>query len=136
MSAATPLISERIFHKWFDLTNVMVLWPMPVMSAILFAVVARALKRLPMRLAQGNEYGNWVPFAGAVGLIMLAFHGLAYSLFPWLVIDRLSVWDAAAAPASLMIIFVGAVVVLPMIIGYSVFVYRVFGGKASPLEYY
>ncbi len=136
VSAATPVVSERIFHKWFDLSNLMVLWPMPVMSAILFAVAARALKRLPVRLANGNEYGNWVPFAATVGLIMLAFHGLAYSLFPWLVIDQISIWDAAAAPASLMIIFVGAVVVLPMIIGYSIFVYRVFGGKAAPLEYY
>lgn len=136
VSAATPLVSERIFHKWFDLGNIMVLWPMPVMSAILFAVAARSLKRLPVRLAQGNEYGNWVPFAATVGLIMLAFHGLAYSLFPWLIIDQITLWDAAAAPASLMIIFVGAVVVLPMIIGYSIFVYRVFGGKAAPLEYY
>ena len=35
-----------------------------------------------------------------------------------------------------MIIFVGAIVVLPVIIGYSVFAYRVFGGKATRLEYY
>ncbi|MFK7888990.1 MAG: cytochrome d ubiquinol oxidase subunit II [Gammaproteobacteria bacterium] len=136
VSAATPLLSQRIFDKWFALENVMVLWPMPVITAVLFAVVARSLKRLPIRLDKGNEYGNWVPFAGTVGLIMLAFHGLAYSLFPWLVIERMTIWQAAAAPESLMIIFVGAVVVLPMIVGYSIFVYRVFGGKATPLEYY
>jgi cytochrome d ubiquinol oxidase subunit II len=77
-----------------------------------------------------------VPFYCGVGLFLLAFHGLAYSLFPWIVIDELTIWDAASAPESLMVIFVGAVIVLPVIVGYSIFVYRVFGGKATPLEYY
>ena len=44
--------------------------------------------------------------------------------------------DAASAPESLMVIFIGAVVVLPVIVAYSIFVYRVFGGKTQPLEYY
>lgn len=55
---------------------------------------------------------------------------------PDLVLDRITIWDSASAPKSLMIIFVGAVVVLPVIIGYSVFAYRVFRGKAGRLEYY
>ncbi|MEL6368600.1 MAG: cytochrome d ubiquinol oxidase subunit II, partial [Pseudomonadota bacterium] len=63
-------------------------------------------------------------------------HGLAYSLFPYLVVDRVTIWDAAAAPESLLIIFFGAAFVLPVIIGYSIFAYRVFWGKATPLEYY
>ena len=92
--------------------------------------------RLPTRLAKDNEYGAWVPFGATVGLFALAFQGLAYSLFPYLVIDRLTIWQAAAAPESLMFIFVGAPAVLPVIVGYSVFVYRVFGGKATQLDYY
>ncbi|MFK8017786.1 MAG: cytochrome d ubiquinol oxidase subunit II [Gammaproteobacteria bacterium] len=136
VSAATPLLSQRIHAKWFALENMMVLWPMPVIAAVLFFVVGRSLARLPVRLSKQNEYGIWVPFAGAVGLMMICFHGLAYSLFPYLVVDKMTLWQAAAAPESLMIIFVGAAVVLPMIVAYSVFVYRVFGGKATPLEYY
>ena len=57
-------------------------------------------------------------------------------MFPWLVLDEITIWDAASAPESLLSIFVGAIVVLPVIIGYSVFAYRVFGGKAAKLEYY
>jgi cytochrome d ubiquinol oxidase subunit II len=34
-----------------------------------------------------------------------------------------------------MIVFVGACVVLPMIVGYTAFAYRVFWGKAQPLSY-
>ena len=78
-----------------------------------FFVVYRSLTRLPVRLDQDNDYGDWVPFAGTVGIFLLAFHGLAYSLFPYLVLDKMTIWDAASSPDSLMIIFVGAVVVLP-----------------------
>jgi len=104
-------------------------------AAVLFFTVHRSLTRLPVRLADNNRYGEWVPFAATVGIFLLAFHGLAYSLFPYLVLDRLTIWDAASAPESLMIMFVGTVIVLPVIIGYSVFAYRVFGGKATALEY-
>ena len=65
----------------------------------------------------------------------MLFHGIAYSLFPWLIMEKLTIWDAAAAPESLLVIFIGAAVVLPVVVAYSIYVYRVFGGKASPLEY-
>lgn len=103
---------------------------------MLFFAIDRALRRLPTRLAQGNEYGVWVPFACAVGIFLLAFYGLAYSLFPYLVVNRIDIWQAASSPESLMIILIGAAFVLPAIIGYTVFAYRVFWGKAQELTYY
>ena len=136
VSVATPLLSESIFDKWFTIENLVVVWPIPLTTAVLFVVLWRSLGRLPVRLAQANEYGIWVPFYSSVGLFMLAFHGLAYSLFPWIVVDRLTIWDAAAATESLLVIFAGAVVVLPVVVAYSAYVYRVFRGKAAPLEYY
>ena len=135
VSIATPLLSERIFDKWFTLPWVVLLAPVPIATAALFFIVDRSLRRLPTRLADGNEYGAWVPFGGAIGIFLLAFYGLAYSLFPYLVIERMTIWQAAASPESLMIIFVGACVVLPVIVGYTVFAYRVFGGKARALDY-
>jgi len=135
ISAATPLISPAIFERWFSLPYVVLLAPIPLVTVLLFFVVDRALRRLPTRLAQGNSYGDWVPFAGAVGIVVLAFYGLAYSLFPWLVVDRITVWQAASSNESLSIIFIGACVVLPVIIAYTIFSYRVFRGKATVLEY-
>lgn len=136
VSFATPMLNSSVFSKWFTLANLVAVWPIPLTTIVVFAMLWRQLARLPVRLAQGNEYGVWVPFACCVGLFFLAFHGLAYSLFPYIVVDRLTIWDAASAPESLMVIFAGVVVVLPVIVGYSVFVYRVFRGKAVPLEYY
>lgn len=135
ISLATPWLSARIFDKWFSLPEFALLLPIPLATLVLFWVVDRSLRRLPTRLQQGNEYGAWVPFAGAVGIFCLAFYGLAYSLFPYLVSDRLDIWQAASAPESLMIIFVGACVVVPTIIGYTVFAHRVFAGKARALDY-
>ena len=74
-------------------------------------------------------------FAGAVGIVMLASYGLAYSHFPWLVVDRLTIWQAAGSTESLWIIFIGACAVLPVIVGYTVFSDRVFQGKATALGY-
>jgi cytochrome d ubiquinol oxidase subunit II len=51
------------------------------------------------------------------------------------VIERLTIWDAASAPESLVVILIGAAVVLPAILGYTVFAYRVFRGKARNLDY-
>jgi cytochrome d ubiquinol oxidase subunit II len=135
VSIATPLVSERIFERWFSLTVLPLLLPIPVVTALLFFVVDRSLRRLPTRLAEGNEYGAWIPFASTVGIFVLAFYGLAYSLFPYLVIDRLTIWQAAAAPESLMFILVGTAIVLPAILGYTVYAYRVFWGKTRALTY-
>jgi cytochrome d ubiquinol oxidase subunit II len=131
VSLATPVVSPRIFDLWFSLPNMLALAPIPVLTGLLFVLLAWALKRLPLP----GDHGAWVPFALAVAVFVLAFLGLAFSLFPYLVVDRVTVWDAASAPESLMIVFVGACVVLPMIVGYTAFAYRVFWGKAQPLSY-
>ena len=66
-----------------------------------------------------------------MAIFVFAFAGLAYSLFPYVVIDRLTIWEAAAHPSALRAILIGAVVVLPFIVGYTAFSYRIFRGKAK-----
>jgi cytochrome bd ubiquinol oxidase subunit II len=135
ISIATPWISERIFAKWFTLPYVVLLAPLPIMTGLLFFIIHRSLARLPTRLALGNSYGDWIPFAATVGIFILAFYGLAYSLFPYLVIDKMTIWQAATSPESLKIILVGALIVLPMIVAYTVVVYRIFSGKTRAMSY-
>lgn len=135
VSLATPLVNRTMFEKWFSVPEVFLLAPIPILTAVLFLVADLALRRLPAHLARGDERWAWVPFGLTVAIFVLAFHGLAYSLFPWLVPERMDIWQAAAAPGSMMFIFVGVAIVLPMIIAYTVFAYRVFWGKATHLEY-
>jgi len=77
ISVATPMISPAIFDRWFSLPYLVLLAPLPLVTLLLFFIVGHSLRRLPTRLAQGNGYGDWVPFAGTVGIVMLAFYGLA-----------------------------------------------------------
>ncbi|HZP88264.1 MAG TPA: cytochrome d ubiquinol oxidase subunit II [Burkholderiales bacterium] len=130
ISLATPWVSPRIFEKWFSFPNLILLAPVPVMTAVLFTVIALALRQVPH-----SERWSWVPFAATVGVFMLAFFGLAFSLLPYLVVDRLTLWQAAAAPESLMVILIGALAVLPLIIAYTAYSYWVFWGKAGELRY-
>jgi cytochrome d ubiquinol oxidase subunit II len=135
VSVATPLVSEQIFGKWFSFPNLVLLAPVPVFTAALFLLIDQFLRALPARLAADRHEFCWVPFGAAVGIFLLAFFGLAYSLFPYLVMDRITIWQAAAAPESLMIILAGAAFVLPTIVGYTIYSYRVFRGKARALSY-
>jgi cytochrome d ubiquinol oxidase subunit II len=131
VSVATPWVSPRIFEKWFALPQLLFLLPIPVVTALVFAATEGAIRRL----RKGESQRDWVPFAGAIILFVLAFAGLAYSLFPYLVIDRITIWDAAAATGSLKIMLAGAAVTLPMILVYTVYVYRVFWGRSAELSY-
>ena len=74
-------------------------------------------------------------FASTVLIFVLSFLGLAYSLYPYIVIDRLTVWEAASATKSLMFIFVGVAITVPAIIVYTIYMYRVFWGPAEALSY-
>ena len=131
VSVATPWVSPRIFEKWFALPQLLFLLPVPVLTALVFAATEGAIRRL----RKGESQRDWIPFAGGILLFVLAFAGLAYSLFPYLVIDRITLWDAAAATGSLKIMLFGAAITLPMILGYTVYVYRVFWGRSAELSY-
>jgi cytochrome bd ubiquinol oxidase subunit II len=131
ISLATPLISQTVFDKWFRMPQFLALLPIPVACAAAFFAVWHVLSR-PRVVEAG--YG-WVVFAATVMVFLLAFLGLAYSLYPYVVIDRLTIWQAAADLKSLTFIFVGVAITLPAIVAYTVFVYRVFWGRAGELNY-
>ncbi|HBD32111.1 MAG TPA: cytochrome BD ubiquinol oxidase subunit II, partial [Cupriavidus sp.] len=109
--------------------------PIPLLTMVLFVVIERLLRRMRELHANGNDRWCWVPFVGTAVIFLLAFNGLAYSLFPYLVVDRIDIWQAASAPESLMVILIGAAIVLPTILGYTAYAYRVFWGKATDLRY-
>ena len=131
ISAATPLVNPAVVNKWFSVPAVFGLMPIPLSCAIAFFAV-RWVVTHPGVVKAG--YG-WVVFASTVLIFVLAFFGLAYSIFPDIVIGRMTVWEAAISTGSLTVIFVGVAITLPMIIVYTIYMYRVFWGKARALSY-
>ena len=120
VSLATPLASEIVRDKWFDFPGTLGLMLLPLATLAAWAWVWRSLGR-----------SDWKPFAGTVSIFVLAFAGLAYSVFPFVVIGWLTIRDAAAHPSALKVTLAGVALVLPFLIGYTAFAYRVFRGKAK-----
>ncbi len=131
ISLATPLVSDRIFAKWFAWPEMLYLSPLPVLSALLVGLIWWKLRRLPMV----NDHYAWVPFVATIALFTLGFLGMAYSFFPYVVPEAITIYEAASAPESLAIILVGTLFVLPVIIAYSILSYVIFRGKATALRY-
>ena len=125
VSAATPLVSETVRLRWFDFPRTLALMLLPAASGLAWLWIWRATGRLK----RGAPASDWAPFFGAVAIFVLAFAGLAYSLFPYVVMDRITIWQAASHPSALRVMLVGVVLVLPFLAGYTVFAYRVFRGK-------
>ena len=115
ISLTTPWISPTIRARWFVLPELFALLPIPLISAL-------ALLALRALLNSHRVLGKlcWLPFALTVLVMLLAFFGLAYSLYPSVMMDRMTIWQAAAAPKSLQFILVGCAITVPVILAYTV----------------
>jgi cytochrome d ubiquinol oxidase subunit II len=131
VSIATPIVSSEIASRWFTLPNAIGLMPIPVTCLVAYFAVYRLLRR-PEYLRNGT---NWVVYALLILICLMAALGLAYSIYPDIIIGRMDLYEAAAATNSLQFIFYGVAVTLPVILFYSAYVFWVFRGKATNLSY-
>jgi cytochrome d ubiquinol oxidase subunit II len=122
----TPLAFDRIAVRWFSWPNLLYLSPVPLLAALAAALCWYGL-------AKKREV---LPFLCAVFLFLLGFLGLAISNVPYLVPPSLTIWDAAAVPQSQIFMLVGVLVMLPIVLVYTVFVYWTFRGKVREGEGY
>ena len=127
VSLWTPLAFERIAERWFSTPNIL----------------------LPLAGADADRAGwrsvgwRWLErrrrsaaFFASIGLFLLGYLGLVISVFPYLVPPSLTIWDTAAAPASQIFMLIGTLCLLPIILGYVVFMYWLFRGKVREGESY
>ena len=130
VSLATPLVSPTVSARWFHMPELIALLPIPLMTGL-------ALLGLRAILNSHRVLGKlcWLPFGLMMLVMILGFLGLAYSLYPFVMMDRMTIWQAAAAPESLALILWGCLFAVPAILVYTVFAYKVFWGKAGALTY-
>ncbi len=131
ISLATPLVNPEVVGKWFGAPQLFLLAPVPLCCALAFFAIRHVVHN-PHLVRAG--YG-WIVFVATVLIFVLAFLGLAYSIYPDIVIGRMTVWDAAVSTEALQVLLVGVAITLPAIAGYTVFMYRVFWGRAVALSY-
>jgi cytochrome d ubiquinol oxidase subunit II len=126
VSIWTPLAFERIATRWFSLPNILFIWWVPAATALVAIAAWRWLDT-------GRDV---LPFLATIALFLLGYLGLLISNFPYIVPPSLTIWQTAAAPATHIFMLVGTLIMLPIILGYMVFVYWVFGGKLREGEGY
>jgi cytochrome d ubiquinol oxidase subunit II len=67
----------------------------------------------------------------AIGIFVTGFLGLALSTYPNIIPYDITIREAAAADNSLSLMLVGVAIMLPVILGYTAYVYWVFRGKVT-----
>ncbi len=126
VSVWTPLHIERIAERWFSIPNIFFLLQVPVATLLVAWLCWHGMRRERPIL----------PFASAIGIFLLAFVGLVISNIPYLVPPSMTIWDAASHPSSQMFYLIGASLLLPMILAYTVLVFWLFRGRVQPGEGY
>ena len=131
VSIVNPLVSDRIFNRWFSYPEIIFIAPIPALAVGLMVWNFFVLKTLP----RPNDRFCWIPFVIVATVFLFSFIGLAYSFYPYVIPNQLTVWEVASSSASLKVILIGTLVVLPAILLYTAYSYRVFWGKATSLRY-
>jgi cytochrome d ubiquinol oxidase subunit II len=123
VSVWTPLAFPYVAERWFTLPNLLYLSPVPLATLALAWVCWHGH-------GLGRDH-DVRPFAAAAGIFLLAFAGLVISNAPYLVPRSVTLWQAAAYPASQTFLLIGTVFLLPLVLAYTAFVFRVFRGKVT-----
>ena len=126
VSILTPLQDPVYFERWFNLPGS--LWSMLV--PLMMLGLAWAF------FAGLNDQKDLQPFLSALGFFVVSFIGLGISFYPMIVPPSLTIREAAAPDSSLAFALVGAVILIPLILAYTVYAYWVFRGKMDPSEGY
>ncbi len=121
VSTWLPFLSSQIMRRWFEGINFLWLSPIPILA------LANAL--LLWRAVMNRTHV--APFVLALTFFMLGFIGLVIGIWPNLLPPSMSIWDAASAPESQSFILVGTVVMLPAVLTYTWWSYRIFAGKVT-----
>ncbi len=130
ISMATPWVSDVVRERWFALPEIIALMAIPLMTAVALLAVRGVLHS---EVVRGPVC--WLPFVLLIVVFVLGVLGLAYSIYPFVVIGQMTIWQAASAPEALKVILFGVCISVPAIAGYTVFSYRVFRGKTGELKY-
>jgi cytochrome bd ubiquinol oxidase subunit II len=126
VSLWTPATHPDVAARWFSFPNIILFSPVPVLVVITTIAIQHLIKK---------EI-HAAPFGLALFLLFLGYTGLAISLWPNIIPPAISIREAAGPPQSMGFTLVGALFVIPFILGYTAMSYYVFRGKVKAGEGY
>jgi cytochrome d ubiquinol oxidase subunit II len=126
VSAWLPFLDSNLMARWFTWPNLLYLSPVPIL-AVLNAVA------LWFAVIRNHEVS---PFVLSLCLFVLGFIGLVAGVWPNIVPPSLTIWQAASPVASQGFVLVGVLIMIPAVLAYTAYSYRVFRGKVVAGEGY
>ncbi len=126
VSLWTPSIDSYVWQRWFTMPNTLYLSVFPITTVVVAIFAWRALW-------QRQEY---LPFYLTIMVFLLCYAGFGISAWPYIIPHQVTIWQAASNRSSLLFLLIGVSILLPVLIGYSLYAYRVFRGKVSHVGYH
>ena len=122
VSIATPFLHVQYTDRWFSWPNIVLTAPVPIAVAGVAVLLMRSL-------ANKDDYR---PFLLSLALFALSYAGLGISMYPYIVPQSITIWQAASPLSSQLFMLVGVAILIPLILGYTGWAYWVFRGKVKP----
>lgn len=122
VSIATPFLHIQYAQRWFTWPNVVLTAPIPLAVAVVAVLLLRSLA----------EKKDSQPFFLTLALFALSYAGLGISMYPFIVPQSITIWQAASPENSQIFMLVGVAGLIPLILGYTGWAYWVFRGKVRP----
>ena len=122
VSLATPFLAIQYAQRWFTWPNMILTAPVPIAVAAVTVLLLRSL-------ANRQDYR---PFILSLALFALSYAGLGISMYPYIVPQSITIWQAASPENSQVFMLFGVAILIPLILGYTVWAYYVFRGKVKP----
>jgi cytochrome d ubiquinol oxidase subunit II len=119
VSVATPFLDIQYAQRWFSWPNMILTAPVPIAVAGVTVLLLRSLA------AKRDSR----PFFLVLALFALSYAGLGISMYPYIVPQSITIWQAAAPENSQIFMLFGVAVLVPLILGYTAWAYWVFRGK-------
>jgi len=119
ITVTTPILSEQARALLFTVPMVYIFGLIPLFGSVLVWLLLQSLK---------NREEN-TPIIWTFLLFALSFIGLGFLIFPNIIPPSITIYEAAAAPSSLvfMLTFIGFLI--PIMLAYNIYNYVVFRGK-------
>jgi cytochrome bd ubiquinol oxidase subunit II len=119
VSLATPFLHIQYTQRWFTWPNIILTAPVPIAVAGVTVLLLRSL---------ANKY-DYQPFFLSLLLFLLSYAGLGISMYPYIVPQSITIWEAASPVNSQLFMLVGVAILIPLILAYTGWAYWVFRGK-------
>jgi cytochrome d ubiquinol oxidase subunit II len=122
----TPFHYPEIMDNWLAPPRVYFIWMFPALGLLAFAGIIKSL------IARREV----MPFLFSVVFFFAGYLGLFASIYPYAVPPDITFYDAAAQRETLAFTLWGAAIMLPAVMGYTIYNYAVFRGKVGKEGYY